>query len=226
MSDESAQAASAAARRLQLAHAGAELGLSDVGAALDKLLAYITLLQRWNRIYNLTALRDPDEMLSHHLVDCMAVMPALRRHAGERELRVLDVGSGGGLPGVVVAIFQPKWQVSCVDSVAKKASFIRQVSAELGLQNLRAVHARVETMPAVRAFDLVTSRAFASLADMTALTAHLLAEAGVWVAMKGNPSPDEFGALPPAVDMFHVEPLHVPGLTAKRCLVWMRPRPI
>lgn len=224
-------------------------------ATADRLLAYLGLLQRWNKVYNLTALRDPQEMLSHHLIDCLAVLAPLRRHlaaqsaqapvpgarvepaavatragaaatasAAAAAVRILDVGSGGGLPGVVLAAVEPGWQVDCVDTVAKKASFIRQVAAELGLPNLRGLHARVETLdPAAGRYQLITSRAFASLADFTTLTTRLLAEPGVWMAMKGRATDDEQAALPSTVQVFHVEQLAVPGLDAQRCLVWMRP---
>ncbi|HJV69921.1 16S rRNA (guanine(527)-N(7))-methyltransferase RsmG, partial [Ideonella sp.] len=136
--------------------------------------------------------------------------------------RVLDVGSGAGLPGVVLAICQPDWHVTCVDAVAKKASFIRQVAAELGLPNLQASHQRVEAM-SEPPFDLITSRAFATLADFVALTRERLAAGGCWVAMKAKLSDDERAAVPKDVAVFHVEPLTVPGLDATRCLVWMRP---
>lgn len=216
--------AEAAARRQRLATAAAQLGLALDEAALDRLLAYLGLLQRWNRVYNLTAVQDADAMLTQHLVDCLAALPPLRNWAGGRALKVLDVGSGGGLPGVVLAIVQPDWRIDCVDTVAKKATFIRQVSAELRLPNLRSLHARVETLPTSQHYDLITSRAFASLADFVALTEPLLDLDGAWAAMKGQPTPDELAAVPAHVDMFHVEPLQVPGLAARRCIVWMRPR--
>lgn len=219
----------AADRRARLLDAAQALGTPlDEGTA-DRLMAYLGLLQRWNKVYNLTALRDPEEMLSHHLVDCLAVLAPLRRHLAAQAPtgatpRILDVGSGGGLPGVVLAAVEPGWQVDCVDTVAKKASFIRQVAAELGLPNLRGLHARVESLdPAAGRYQLITSRAFASLADFTALTRHLLAEQGVWMAMKGRSTEDEQAGLPAAVQVFHVEQLTVPGLDAQRCLVWMRP---
>jgi 16S rRNA (guanine527-N7)-methyltransferase len=143
-------------------------------------------------------------------------------------LRVLDVGSGGGLPGAVWAIARPAWSITCLDAVAKKAAFVRQVAAELSLPSLSAVHARVEawrpTRPLPPDFHLVTSRAFASLADFCAGTRHLLAPGGVWVAMKGRRPDDEIRALPSDVDVFHVEPLVLPGLDLQRCLVWMRLR--
>lgn len=210
--------------RLMAAAAALGLGLSDATQA--RLMDYLALLQRWNRVYNLTALRGPDEMLSHHVLDCLAVLPALRRHAAavaKPSLRILDVGSGGGLPGVVLAAVQPGWQVSCVDTVGKKATFVRQVAAELRLPNLRGLHARVEALrPADGQYDVITSRAFASLVDFTALSAGVLAPQGVWMAMKGKPPADEQAALPAGVQVFHVEQLQVPGLDAQRCLVWLR----
>ena len=223
-------------RRDRLVAAGLVLGVDLRDAQADQLLAYLDLLQRWNRVYNLTALRGPDEMLSHHLIDCLAVLPALRRWsaasgaagaglATDVGCHVLDVGSGGGLPGVVLAALQPGWQVDCVDTVDKKVSFIRQVAAELRLPRLQGLHARVEALPAPAAgYRLIVSRAFASLADFTRLTRHLLADNGVWMAMKGKLPADEQAALPADVEVFHVEQLQVPGLDAQRCLVWMRPR--
>ena len=214
-------------RLARLQAASDHLALQLSAADLQGLLDYLALLQRWNKVYNLTALRDPDDMLSHHLIDCLAVLPPLRRwlaaQAGPSP-RLLDVGSGGGLPGVVLALLHPGWAVHCVDTVSKKASFIRQVAADLRLPNLLAVHARVEALPAAQgAYHLITSRAFASLADFTALTAHLLAPQGVWMAMKGRLPTEEQALLPAAVSVFHVEQLQVPGLDAQRCLVWMRP---
>ena len=232
----------------QLMAAAATLGIVLSDGQATKLLAYRDLLLRWNRVYNLTALRNPEEVLSHHLADCLAVVPSLERHAVNRPMRVLDVGSGGGLPGVVLAVMRPDWQLTCVDTVAKKAAFVRQAAAELQLSNLNSVHARVESLvsseharatPATRppgagqapnlespGFDLITSRAFASLSDFASLTNHLLGAGGVWAAMKGKPADGELIAVPADVDVFHVEPLQVPGLDVQRCLVWMRPRAV
>ncbi len=204
----------------------AALGLAPSTEQAAALLEYLALLQRWNATYNLTAVRERDAMLTQHLADCLAVVhPIQRRLPQDRELgRVLDVGSGGGLPGVVLAVMLPALDVTCVDTVGKKAAFVRQVAGHLGLSNLHAQHARVEALR-LPAFDIITSRAFASLADFTALTAALLAPGGVWMAMKGKQPDAEMAALPRTVTMFHVEPLSVPGLGAERCLVWMRPSP-
>ena len=198
------------------------LGLAPDPAMLDRLLAYLALLQRWNATYNLTAVRDPGEMLTQHLADCLAVVGPLRRQLGAgTSRRVLDVGSGGGLPGVALAVLEPGWSVTCVDAVGKKAAFIRQVAVELRLRNLAAEHARVESLKA-GGFDLITSRAFASLADFVSLTRKLLAADGVWAAMKGKTPDAELAALPAGIAVFHVEPIAVPGLDAERCIVWMR----
>lgn len=206
-----------------LAGVCAELGLEvPQEEALNRLLAYLLLLQRWNATYNLTAVRDPAQMLTQHLADCLAVMGPLRRQLGAgSQRRLLDVGSGGGLPGVVLAALEPGWSVTCVDAVGKKVAFIRQVAAELSLRNLAGEHVRVEALKAAP-FDLITSRAFSSLTDFVVPTRRLLAPEGVWAAMKGKTPDAELAALPPGVMVFHVEPLTVPGLHAERCLVWMR----
>lgn len=206
------------------------LALDLPDAASDALLAYLDLILRWNKTYNLTAVRDPQDMLTQHLLDCLAAVPPLRRQANEGAAarggapwRVLDVGSGAGLPGVVLAITNPDWQITCVDTVGKKAAFIRQVGVELGLRNLTATHQRVEAM-AGAAYDLVTSRAFASLHDFIRLTRERLAPGGVWAAMKARLTAEEQAEVPADVQVFHVEPLSVPGLAAQRCLVWMCPQ--
>ncbi|WP_298234685.1 16S rRNA (guanine(527)-N(7))-methyltransferase RsmG [uncultured Azohydromonas sp.] len=198
-----------------------QLGLAPDERQLRQLQDYLALLQRWNKTYNLTALRDPAQIFTHHLADCLAALPPLQRVlAGCDGLRLLDVGSGGGLPGVLIAVLCPGLQVSCVDTVGKKAAFIRQVGAELGLRNLRAEHARVEQLPG--RYELITSRAFATLADFVALTRERLAPEGLWMAMKGKRPEEEIATLPTDVEAFHVERLAVPGLDAERCLVWMR----
>ena len=195
-------------------------GLSLTDHQRQQLLSYLELLGKWNKVYNLTAVRDPAEMLTHHLLDSLAVISPLRRHTEGRAVRLLDVGSGGGLPGVVIAICCPEISVTCVDAVAKKTSFIQQAASTLGLPNLKSLHARVETV--AERFDVVTSRAFASLADFTEWSKNALAEQGLWLAMKGRHPDDELAQLSPTVKVFHVEHLDVPGLDAERCLVWMR----
>ena len=201
------------------------LGLVLSEGQITQLLDFLALLQKWNKVYNLTAVRDPQEMLTHHLLDSLAaVAPLRRRLAGlpvGQGARLLDVGSGGGLPGVVFAICCPEVDVSCVDTVAKKAAFIQQAAAALKLTNLHGIHARVETLAGP--FDVVSCRAFAALADFTAWSRQALAPHAVWLAMKGRHPSDEIAALPATVQVFHVEPLTVPGLDAERCIVWMRP---
>ena len=203
------------------------LGLQLEPDQCHRLLGCIDLLQRWNGTYNLTAVRDRAGMLSQHLADCLAVVPPLAQHlqtVGTASTRLLDVGSGGGLPGAVLAIVFPQLKVTSVDTVGKKAAFVRQVAGTLALTNLESVHARVENLQALP-FQVITSRAFASLADFTRLTRSHLASGAVWMAMKGKHPQDEIDELSEAIDVFHVEQLHVPGLDAERCLVWMRPRP-
>jgi 16S rRNA (guanine527-N7)-methyltransferase len=213
--------------------AGLERGLTELCLALSddqvqQLLDYLDLIQKWTKVYNLTAVRDPAEMLTHHLLDSLAVIAPLRRHLqtvrpepveGGR-IRLLDVGSGAGLPGAVIAICCLDITVHCVDTVAKKAAFIQQVAVSLKLPNLRGIHARVENL--TDKYQVVSSRAFASLVDFTTWSAGALAEQGVWLGMKGKHPADEMAALPPTVEVFHVEQLAVPGLDADRCIVWMR----
>ena len=210
-------------------------GAADLGLALTEqqqahLLEYLALIAKWNKVYNLTAVRDPQDMLTHHLLDSLAAVPPLRRHVAglagqgaDGPVRLLDVGSGGGLPGVVFAICCPGVDVSCVDTVGKKAAFIQQAAAALRLPNLRGVHARVETL--TQSFNIISCRAFASLPDFVAWSAAARDPHGVWLAMKGKRPNEEIDALPPAVEVFHVEPLAVPKLDAERCIVWMRPAP-
>ena len=225
-------------------------GLLGLGLALEedaqaRLLAYMDLIAKWTKVYNLTAVRDVQEMLTHHVLDSLAVVIPLRRELGKLAplgrastgvpnvvnapeavskdaplFRLLDVGAGAGLPGVVVAITCPDVSVTCVDTVAKKAAFVQQVAAALRLPNLRGLHARVETL--ADPYDVVCSRDFASLPDFTAWSASALAPHGVWLAMKGKHPEAEIQALPSSVKVFHVEPLTVPGLDAERCIVWMR----
>jgi len=208
-----------------------DLGLALTDAQIAQLLAYQDLIQKWTKVYNLTAVRDPAEMLTHHLLDSLAVVAPLQKHVAsspapgvelaELPIRLLDVGSGAGLPGAVIAICCPQVNVHCVDTVAKKAAFIQQVAVSLKLPNLRGIHARVENL--TESYDVVSSRAFASLLDFVTWSRKCLAEQGVWMAMKGKHPADEIAALPADVRVFHVEPLVVPGLDAERCLLWLRP---
>ena len=202
----------------------AQLSLQLNAEQIAKLRAYLALIQKWNKVYNLTAVRDPNEMVTHHLLDSLAAIGPLNRHLAQEGLgssaSLLDVGSGAGLPGVVMAICCPTVKVTCVDTVAKKATFIKQVALELKLPNLTGLHARVESINSP--FDVICSRAFASLVDFTQWSASALAPAGIWMAMKGKHPADELAALPAAVEVFHVEQLQVPGLHAERCVVWMR----
>ena len=197
------------------------LGLNLSEAQVQHLLDYMALIQKWNKVYNLTALRDPADMLTHHLLDSLTAIAPLKRHTQGQAIPVLDVGSGGGLPGVVLAICMPELNVTCVDTVAKKAAFVQQVAVSLKLPNLRGIHARVESL--TEPYAVICSRAFASLPDFVTWSRSALAEGGVWMAMKGKHPQDEITALPADVHVFHVEPLAVPGLDVERCMVWLRP---
>lgn len=311
-------ATSAATLRETLLAGAGSLGVALTDAQTQGLLDYLALISKWTQVYNLTSVREPAAMLTHHLLDSLAVVPALQRQLASASLpsllrrppsnsptdtpsdapsnspsdtpsdtrtdspsrsypepspllfanslqhshplspsrpetpftsqspshgapppsstrsmartaalpaapRLLDVGSGAGLPGVVMALAMPEWSVTCVDTVGKKVSFIRQAAAELRLKNLRAEHSRVEALSG-GAYDGVVSRAFSSLVDFTQLTRQHLSSNGVWLAMKGKLPTEELAALPSTVEVFHVEHLQVPGLGAERCLVWMRPR--
>jgi len=226
--------------------AARELGLALSREQSDRLLAYCALLRKWNAVYNLTAIRDPQAMLVQHLFVCLAIVPpltAVPEHGstiagapassgarlGPNLLAdgaiVLDVGAGGGLPGVVLAVCAPAVQVHCIDAVGKKAAFVAQVRAELGLPNLHAHHARVEQLRAPRdlpAANLIVSRAFASLAEFVTLTEHLLASAGAWAAMKGQYPADELDALPASVRLAAAITLAVPQLRAQRHLLLLQ----
>ncbi|RST48960.1 16S rRNA (guanine(527)-N(7))-methyltransferase RsmG [Variovorax sp. MHTC-1] len=206
-------------RDLALPEGAAKLGLTLSDRQCERLLAYGALILKWNKVYNLTALRDPATVLTHHLLDSLSVVGPLKREWPGRA-KLLDVGAGAGLPGVVIAILREDIDVSCLDAVAKKTAFVQQVAAELGLPNLRGVHARVESLTG--SYELISSRAFASLPDFFNGSMHLLAPAGIWLAMKGKVPDDELAKLPIGIDVFHVEQLSVPGLDAERCIVWAR----
>lgn len=191
----------------------AALGLGLPEGAEAKLLAYLALLDKWNRVYNLTAVRDPARMVSHHLLDSLAVVPYFEGAS------VLDVGSGGGLPGIPLAIARPELQVTLIDSIAKKTAFLLQAKAELGLANLQVVTGRVEDFRPASGFDVVTSRAFSDLKELVVLTRHLLAPGGRWLAMKGLYPNEEIAVLPADVKVSADHALVVPGLEASRHLI-------
>ena len=202
------------------------LGLNVTEAQQRQLLSYMALIQKWNKVYNLTALKTPQEILTHHLLDSLSSISPLLGYLAQsardvgQEVELLDVGSGGGLPGVVIAICCPNIRVTCVDTVSKKAAFVQQVAASLKLSNLRGLHARVESLKGP--FDVICSRAFASLPDFVSWSVGALSERGVWMAMKGKLPEAEMAALPSFAEVFHVEQLQVPGLAADRCMVWMK----
>lgn len=215
------------ALRSQLEQGAQQLNLGLSAAQIDTLMAFLDLLQKWNKVYNLTAVRDPQEMMTHHLLDSLAAVPALQRHvvglgkrSGERVAQ-LDVGSGGGLPGVVFAVCCPEVEVHCVDTVAKKAAFLQQAAVTLKLPNLKGIHARVESLKGP--YEIISCRAFASLIDFTSWSRSAIAPQGIWFAMKGKRPDEEIAALAADVEVFHVEPLKVPALDAERCIVWLKP---
>ena len=201
----------------------AELHLSLSDDQVRDLLYFQNLIGKWNKVYNLTAVREQAEMLTHHLLDSLAAVEPLQKYLQGRGLsaaNLLDVGSGAGLPGVVLAICFPTLAVTCVDTVGKKAAFIKHVALALGLPNLTGLHARVETI--TQPFDVICARAFASLSDFTVWSQAALAPGGAWMALKGKHPAEELSMLPPDVAVFHVEPLAVPGLAAERCIIWLQ----
>jgi 16S rRNA (guanine527-N7)-methyltransferase len=193
-----------------------DLQLDLEQAQIEKLLDYLALLFKWNSVYNLTSVRDPMQMVTHHLLDSLAAVPAFKR-AGN----VLDVGAGGGLPGMVLAIARPDMKVSMIDTVHKKTAFLTQVKAELGLSNVTVYTMRVEQLQVKQLFDVITSRAFADLSDFVNWSGHLLAEGGQFIALKGVAPPDERERLPSDWKVSSVQPLEVPGLGAERHLVFI-----
>ena len=213
-----------------LTDAALECGVALPPRASEQLLGYLALLEKWNAVYNLTAIRDREQMLVQHLYDSLAIVAPLRaRGLLAPGATVLDAGSGAGLPGVVLAAVQPDARVHCVDAVAKKAAFVNQAAAELGLSNLRAHHARLEDLrsgagEALPEASLIVSRAFASLAQFVTLTAHLLAPGGQWAAMKGRVPHDELAELPPEVSLAATITLRVPRLDAQRHLLLLQRR--
>ena len=201
----------------QLAAGIAALGLALPEGAEARLLAYLALLDKWNRVYNLTAVRETERMVSHHLLDSLAAVPFFQAGA------VLDVGSGGGLPGIPLAIARPELQVTLIDSIAKKTAFLLQAKAELGLANLKVVTSRVEDFQPESGFDVITSRAFSDLREFVMLTRHLLKPGGQWLAMKGLMPHEEIASLPDWVKVSANHALQVPGLDASRHLIVLEP---
>jgi 16S rRNA (guanine527-N7)-methyltransferase len=195
------------------------LRLSIDGAACARLLAYVALLDKWNRTHNLTAIRDPGQMITHHLLDSLAIVPHLPMRAG---LRVADVGSGGGLPGIPVSIARPDWGVTLMDSNHKKTAFLIQAAIELPLPNVDVVTARVENVVPQSRFDIVVSRAYSTLRTFVEQTSQLIAPGGMWVAMKGTLPRDEIAALPAEITVEATPSLRVPGIDAERHLVIMK----
>jgi 16S rRNA (guanine527-N7)-methyltransferase len=201
----------------------AELHLSLSDDQVRDLLYFQNLIGKWNKVYNLTAVREQAEMLTHHLLDSLAAVEPLQKYLQGRGLsaaNLLDVGSGAGLPGVVLAICFPTLAVTCVDTVGKKAAFVKHMALALALPNLTGLHARVETI--TQPFDVICARAFASLSDFTVWSQAALAPGGAWMALKGKHPAEELSMLPPDVAVFHVEPLAVPGLAAERCIIWLQ----
>ncbi len=197
------------------------LGLTASDAQLEQLAQYALLLQKWGSVYNLTANKEISQIVTLHLLDSLAIISPLLRQK-TRPQSALDVGSGAGLPGVILAVMLPELDVHCVDAVAKKAAFIQQVSISLVLKNLTAHHARIEDLG--HHYDLITSRAFSSLFDFVNLTKKNLNPEGHWLAMKGVVSRDELEPVLLELDVFHVEQLQVPGLDANRNIVWIKRR--
>lgn len=201
----------------QLDHGLLEMGLDLLPIAKDKLLSYVTLLYKWNKTYSLTALREQDKAISHHLLDSLAILPFVQ------DARLLDVGSGGGMPGIPLAIARPDLCVTLLDSNTKKAAFLQQAVIELGLENVSVHVGRVEQYHPPVGFDAITSRAFAELADFVTLSAHLLAPGGVWLAMKGVRPQDEIDRLPDGFCIRAVHRLNVSGVDGERHLVVIGP---
>ncbi|MBO1927755.1 16S rRNA (guanine(527)-N(7))-methyltransferase RsmG [Thiomicrorhabdus sp. 6S2-11] len=197
----------------QLESALEAIALDLSGAQIDSLMAYLTLLQKWNKVYNLTAIRDPQEMLIKHLIDSLAVVPHITSES------LIDVGSGGGLPGIPLAICFPDRRIDMLDSNIKKTRFLTQAKAELGLVNSQVWHKRVEEYQPEPLYDAVISRAFASLEDMFTWTKDLIPENGVWWAMKAQKETEEFANLPDYAVIEDTIELHVPGLDAQRRLI-------
>lgn len=201
-----------------------ELGLQVSDAQADALARYGALLLRWNAVHNLTALRSPAEVLTHHLLDSLSIVPEIQRICSAAT-QTLDVGAGGGLPGIPLAVVMPHLRITLLDKVQKKVAFLLQAKLELGLANVECLHGRVEALPAAPRFDLIVSRAFASLPELVRLTRHVLANGGWWCAMKGARPTAELEALKtqaPDVRLVQEIRLRVPHLNAERHLILLQ----
>jgi 16S rRNA (guanine527-N7)-methyltransferase len=212
--DRSAQGRVALAEVLK--QGAVQLALPLSSAQQEQLLDYLALLNKWNSVYNLTSVRDPMQMMTLHLLDTLAAVPAF-----EGAQNVLDVGAGGGLPGVVLAIARPDMRVSMIDTVHKKTAFLTQVKAELGLANVTVYTKKVQELEVKQPFDVITSRAFADLSDFVNWSGHLLADGGRFIALKGTAPADERERLPEPWAVNDLQPLRVPGLEAERHLVFI-----
>ena len=207
----------------RIAKASNALALDVSRETLDQIVCYIDQLQKWNRTYNLTAIRSLDDILINHIFDCMSVVPAIFRRAQSKKFTLVDVGSGAGLPGLIIALWFPHCEVICIDTVEKKTSFIRHVSGRMGCKNVKAVHARVEDLISLEA-DFVISRAFSSLADFTRLAGHHCSDAGLMLSMKSTQVQEDIAELDASESNWSVESLedlYVPDNKARRYLVWL-----
>lgn len=212
------------AKQLMQACCEMSIGLTDQQQAT--LLEYLSQLLKWNKTYNLTAIRDPEQALIHHIFDSLAVIQPLRNYFENQKLhqaRILDVGSGPGLPGIVIATMMTNLEVTCVDTVEKKMTFLRQAAGILGLTNIKAIHQRVEQFK-IEPFDIVTSRAFSSLQAFAELSGEHVKEEGALMAMKAKQPQQEIEALENNTQwcVASIQELVVPKLNAQRCLVWMK----
>jgi len=207
--------------RHMLAEGVQELALHLTDAQIDKMIAYLLLLSKWNSVYNLTAIRDPKEMVKQHLLDSLSAAPAF---VGAKN--VLDVGAGGGLPGMMLAITYPEIKISMIDTVSKKTAFLSQAKTELGLTNVTVHTGRVEALQVTEKFDVITSRAFSELCNFINWSGHLLADGGQFIAMKGVAPAQEIERLPEGWQVTGMQALSVPGLQAERHLVFVKKSPV